>query len=137
MEKQSFIRIYHKLKAVSSFETAISNAEVSNAETTVSAFETSISNAFETAVSAFETIISASEEAVSHLRAKGGLATGGFERILNFFAKNSKFFSVLVGGRCVPDPCFLAEGGKTLPDLQWRTHPVHKYSAQLDVSCHR
>ena len=32
---------------------------------------------------------------------------------------------------------FLAEGGKASPDLQWKTHPVHKYWVQPDASCHQ
>ena len=45
---------------------------------------------------------------------------------------------VLALGRCPPDPQVLAGGGgKAPPDLQWKTHPVHKYWVQPDASCHQ
>ena len=47
------------------------------------------------------------------------------------------FFQIFFGFRCSPDPPVLGWGGKAPPDLQWKTHPVHKYWVQLDVSCHQ
>ena len=43
----------------------------------------------------------------------------------------------LAGGRCPPDPPVFGWGGKAPPDLQWKTHPVHKYWVQPDASCHQ
>ena len=57
-----------------------------------------------------------------------------------FFGFVSYFFRkfwVLAGGRCLPDPPVFGWGGKAPPDLQWKTHPVHKYWVQPDASCHQ
>ena len=37
------------------------------------------------------------------------------------------FFRFWLGGAAPKDLHFLEEGGEATPDLQWKTHPVHKY----------